>query len=220
MTLHPEPHLPHRVRQKIATTNAVLDAAERVIAARGVAGTAMQDVAETAGVAVGTLYNYFGDRVGLLRALVTRHREALAVAVASAMSPEAGFEASAVDFAAAVFELFDTRRDFVKAALDSELWRALLSEPYLPAPNGARVRHQLEARCAELVAQGISEGLLSSEENAELLGVFLSGGVRGVLLQRAVREQNPPPRRDAERVVNLFLRGAMPRDSAARQRKK
>ena len=48
----------------------ILDAAERIMAERGVAGLSMNDVAEAAGVGVGTLYRRFGDRAGLAYALL------------------------------------------------------------------------------------------------------------------------------------------------------
>ncbi len=53
-----------RNRQKI------LAAAEELIAARGVEGVSMDDVARAACVGKGTLYRRFGDRAGLARALL------------------------------------------------------------------------------------------------------------------------------------------------------
>ena len=48
----------------------ILEAAGRIMAERGVAGLSMNDVAEAAGVGVGTLYRRFGDRAGLAYALL------------------------------------------------------------------------------------------------------------------------------------------------------
>ena len=48
----------------------LMAAAERIMAERGVEGLLMGDVAEAAGVGVGTLYRRFGDRAGLARALL------------------------------------------------------------------------------------------------------------------------------------------------------
>lgn len=48
----------------------ILEAAKRIMAERGVAGLLMNDVAEAAGVGVGTLYRRFGDRAGLAYALL------------------------------------------------------------------------------------------------------------------------------------------------------
>ncbi|SEG35463.1 DNA-binding transcriptional regulator, AcrR family [Nonomuraea solani] len=54
----------------------ILAAAEGIVAARGVEGLSMAEVAAAAGVGVGTLYRRFGDRSGLAYALIdARERE-------------------------------------------------------------------------------------------------------------------------------------------------
>lgn len=54
----------------------ILSAASRIVEDHGVEALAMADVADAAGVGVGTLYRSFGDRSGLARALVdARERE-------------------------------------------------------------------------------------------------------------------------------------------------
>ncbi|MFS1298479.1 TetR family transcriptional regulator [Streptosporangium longisporum] len=54
----------------------ILAAAADIVAARGVEGLAMAEVAAAAGVGVGTLYRRFGDRSGLAYALIDeRERE-------------------------------------------------------------------------------------------------------------------------------------------------
>jgi AcrR family transcriptional regulator len=50
----------------------ILAAAEAIVAAQGVEGLSMAEVAAAAGVGVGTLYRRFGDRSGLAYALIDR----------------------------------------------------------------------------------------------------------------------------------------------------
>ena len=54
---------------------AILDAAIAVIARNGVRGLRVEDVAETAGVAVSLLYYHFGTRSGLVRAALDHANE-------------------------------------------------------------------------------------------------------------------------------------------------
>jgi len=54
----------------IATRRRVLDAAEKLFAQRGYEPASMADVAERAGVGVGTLYHHFPDKRALLLALI------------------------------------------------------------------------------------------------------------------------------------------------------
>jgi AcrR family transcriptional regulator len=70
--------LRERFRQESAQE--ILTAAEAVFIEQGLAGASMSQIAEQAGVAVGTLYNRFKDRDALLQALLAQRRaELLAV---------------------------------------------------------------------------------------------------------------------------------------------
>jgi AcrR family transcriptional regulator len=54
----------------------ILAAAARILASRGVDGLSMDEVAHAAGVGVGTVYRRFGDRAGLVYAVIDdRERE-------------------------------------------------------------------------------------------------------------------------------------------------
>ena len=66
-----------REQQKRSREGRILRAAARHFAARGYAATAMEDVAESAGLAVGTLYNYFRSKPELLLAILHRETEEL-----------------------------------------------------------------------------------------------------------------------------------------------
>ena len=65
-----------RTRLREATTEAIRAAAEQVLGEQGF-GARMEDIAERAGVSVGTLYNHFEDRTALLRELLRLRREDL-----------------------------------------------------------------------------------------------------------------------------------------------
>lgn len=54
----------------LATRRRVLDAAEQLFAKRGYEPTSMAEVAERAGIGVGTLYHHFPDKRALLLALI------------------------------------------------------------------------------------------------------------------------------------------------------
>src|SRR5690242_6001385 len=55
-----------------ARRNQILDAAQRVFAAQGFHGATVRDVARAAGVADGTIYNYFASKTDLLFGLLNR----------------------------------------------------------------------------------------------------------------------------------------------------
>ncbi len=68
----PPPLLSRRERRKIATREALINAAQEVIAAKGVYLAVIEEITERADVAKGSFYQYFHDRDDLLHTLLTR----------------------------------------------------------------------------------------------------------------------------------------------------
>ena len=59
-------------RRKARTTTAIMDAAERHFLERGFQNAKVDEIAEEADVAVGSVYNHFGSKEGLYRAALGR----------------------------------------------------------------------------------------------------------------------------------------------------
>src|ERR1044071_1707851 len=78
---------------------AILDAAEELIARHGLHSAALLQIAKRAGVAVGTLYNYFTDRDALIRGL---------------------FESRRATLRPRLLEAFEAHRSFLKVAIENE----------------------------------------------------------------------------------------------------
>jgi len=77
---------PRHARSR-ATVESIVQAGARVLGDRGWAGFNTNEVADTAGVSIGSLYQYFPDKEALLEAILQRHlAEVLAVL---AVLPEA-----------------------------------------------------------------------------------------------------------------------------------
>src|SRR5580704_12374428 len=66
-----------RELQKHARERRILSAARRLFDRNGYAKTSMEDVADRAGLAVGTLYNYFNSKDDLLLAIMRREADRL-----------------------------------------------------------------------------------------------------------------------------------------------
>ena len=65
---HSEPKLKTRLRAE--TARVITAAAEEVFAAKGLHDAKVEEIAARAGVSVGTVYNHFEDRDGLLQVLI------------------------------------------------------------------------------------------------------------------------------------------------------
>lgn len=70
------------------TRQQILDSAERVFAAKGVAHSTMADIAADAGVSRGAVYWHFTSKNDVFNAMLTRQRDANRVICAAAHNPE------------------------------------------------------------------------------------------------------------------------------------
>lgn len=98
---------------------ALLDAATELFTTRGFRGLRMGDVGAAAGVSRQTVYNEFGDKLGLARAVLLRHTERFLDGIDATLSRYGDF-ATAVA-AAVAFTLEEAAEDsLLKAALTGE----------------------------------------------------------------------------------------------------
>lgn len=98
-----------RQQRSRETVDALLEATARVLVRRGYGGTNTNLVAETAGVSVGSLYQYFPNKEALVAALHRRHAEQLLGVMAAAFEAGAGRS------------LGDTVRALIRAVIDAHL---------------------------------------------------------------------------------------------------
>lgn len=141
----------------------VLAATQRLLAADGIGGLAMAEVAEAAGVGVGTVYRRFGDRAGLLLA-VMNHREAELQARIRVGEPPLGPGAPPVDRAVAFLHAYaDILEDFgeVMAVAEAKMSgpRRFRTGPY--QAHWTHLRDLVEATGAGLDANYLADALLA-----------------------------------------------------------
>jgi AcrR family transcriptional regulator len=196
---------PLRLKLREATGTAILEATEAVAAEEGFASASLQAIAERAGIAVGTIYNYFQDKNELIDALTTRRREELCEAIDLAAKEHARepFGAQLEAFVRAVFTHFDGRRAYLRIALES----APLRSHIVKGADGSKhpAMQQLQERAERIVRIGVREKKLR-DESVDLLATVLVAIVRGVLIVRSQGELPFAP--ETARVVSLFLSGA------------
>lgn len=92
-----------------ATVEALLDATARVLTREGYDRASTNRIAATAGVSVGSLYQYFPNKEALVAALVARHNREMLELLRDALK-----EVASLDLATAI-------RELVRAAVDAHL---------------------------------------------------------------------------------------------------
>lgn len=174
---------------------AILDAAEERIAAQGLHATSLVEIAKAAGVAVGTLYNYFEDRDAMVRALFETRRATLRPKLQAVMASGADldFEPRMRRFMRELFEAFESHHRYVQVVFQAEHLK----------PTGSHT--DLIAAIEELVAAGVREGVIA-KTTAETLGLVIAGSIRSVLMRRS--QQGSSFVLDADPICSLLLDGA------------
>lgn len=179
-----------RVARRQGTREAIMDAATELFAARGVTSASIDEIAEKAGIAKGSIYYNFESKAGLVEAIMARNSELLAAALQQATEGRSGVELRdevvrvllrlVQEHAAAarvmVTELFRTERSWRESI---EVWRGIALSPLVS---------DLEAGGTEPVVAGV--------QAAAIVGATLMAGLEWLVFH---------PERSYEQVASAVL---------------
>jgi AcrR family transcriptional regulator len=185
----------------------ILASAARLFAERGFANTTTREIAESADVAEGTLYNYFANKREILLAIA---HETEAPMEAAVMATEHIRDRNAV--LALVERALDVQESQV------HFWRSLLAEAWVDdailqqfvAIRLAQTHRRLTAFIAERVADRSLRAVDPSLTAQLIMGMFvavIAPEVRGIKGTRTPEER----RALAEAIVDLLLDGILAR---------
>lgn len=180
----------------VANRQRILEAARETVARRGL-DAEIREIAERAGVGVGTLYRHFESREGLLAALIQQAKEELLARLQTAVETEEPASAlrQMIHAGAAACERF--------GALTEALLAGRLDE----------ILHWKEDEFTDLLAnllrQGMQAGTFRSDLDipvaiAVLKSIFTSGALLELAAQRSYTGA-------ADAVADLFLRAVVAR---------
>lgn len=199
---------PFKLREKLRATvrDELLEAAERAIVEDGVEGASLASIARRAGVAVGTIYNYFGDRQELFFELFTQRKTDLVSNLDAGMKAAGNeaFTAQLETFAHLLLTHYDARREFMRVVLASEPLRLQMM-----CDKKGRIRsmnNELQARVEKILRAGVREKRVR-EEDVELGAILFLSIIRGILLAKIDDKQKLAD--SAPRTVEIFCHGVM-----------
>lgn len=198
-----------RSRLRLAVHESLLEAAERSIVEDGVEGASLMSIAKRAGVAVGTIYNYFQDRQELFRELFSKRRSEMLSAIDVGMKEADGepFRAQLDRFAHVLLSHYDGRREFMRVVFASEPLRLQMM-----CDKAGRMRpyaQELNARAERVMRVGVGEGVVRKEDVTLFTTVFTSI-LKGVLVTALDEGENGNLADSAPHAVRLFCHGALP----------
>jgi AcrR family transcriptional regulator len=179
---HLTPRKPPRQGRSRALVEAILGAAVDLLSSRGYARTSTNQIAERAGVSVGSLYQYFPNKDAIVTVLFERHAHGIDRIVESALAemrrPEVplreafgrmllGFGAlhdSDPKMARAVDPALDGRQQLAEIARRrQERFRQALAEVLRTRPDVRPGNHELMASLLFEIADGVTRSLMHGD---------------------------------------------------------
>jgi AcrR family transcriptional regulator len=182
----------------------IQDAAVRAIARKGIDDVTVQDIADEAGVATGTVYVYFGDREGLLASTADRLFDTLLGQLEPAFATEGSFAARLQTVVLAQLRFFDEHRALFRAT------HALAQREDDMTRSRSRCAGRYVSLLEQFFAEGAKGGAIRSGLDPKMLANVYRDCVRGLILRRldpTSHKSRSSAEDDARLIVSILLRG-------------
>ncbi len=178
----------------------ICDAAMRVVARKGIKNVTVQEIADEAGVAKGTVYIYFHSREEILATTMDRATERLCERLAAACSGCRTFRDVLERRVHTQLQYFEENRDFFRLYLAmAEPWGERRLKKH---PTYVTYLDQLE----RFVNAGIEAGQIRGTD-VHRLAIAIAAVVREIVLNRIIEREPPPLEVDVRFAVDFILRG-------------
>jgi AcrR family transcriptional regulator len=182
------------------------EAAMRVIGRKGIAAATMQDIAEEAGVAKGTIYLYFKDRDELVESTFETTINQLDSRIEAAMAAESNFEAKFRAGLKTLFAFFRENREFFRLFTAHRFPEGTPHQQRRQQRHCDRYRERTEKFAAQLSAAMDSGEIRRMDP--QRLAMFVIEGTNALVIQRVTTEDTPPPEgKDVDLIVDIVFGG-------------
>jgi AcrR family transcriptional regulator len=184
----------------------IQEATMRVISRKGMAAATMQEIADEAGVAKGTIYLYFRDRDELVEKTFERAMAQLSEEIDESLARDIDLEAKIRAVMSAQLVFFSKNREFFRLYLSMRM------------PEGTPERQRRQKRTCQpqyrTRVQKFADVLEVAMRRGEIrevdpyrLALFIIEGSTAVILERLTEESSPAEDADVAFIVSLILDG-------------
>jgi AcrR family transcriptional regulator len=201
--------MPPRSKEEVVQEfriRSIQEATMRVISRKGMAAATMQEIAEEAGVAKGTIYLYFRDRDELVEKTFESAMQELTAQIDEALDQDVSFEKKLRAVATAQLSFFAANREFFRLYLSMRL----------PEGNAQQQRRQKKhcqpqyrdrvQKLANAATQAMDAGEIQRVD-AYRLALFIIEGSTAILIERLTEDDSPAAEADIEFINGLILDG-------------
>ena len=187
----------------------VLESAIAAFARKGYAGTSVQDMLRATGLSKPTLYYYFESKAGLFRAILDFAYDECFRLMQESVATSRTCDQRLAAVATAIFQFAERRQNLTRL-----VFATVFAAPE-EIPKGCidltKRRRNFEF-VLTIVRAGQKEGTLTSEYDAEEVTNGIFGAISHQVRTHLLMPKGKLDRQRAERIVDLFLEGARPKD--------
>lgn len=180
-----------------------MQATEKLFTSRRFHQITLDDVARTAGVGKGTIYQYFTDKEDLFIQTATHGFDELCRLVTDTVAPEALFAEQLLSISRQIDAFFSRRRQLFHM-MQSEEARMQMCKGR-PRRHWAQQRAKLVRAVTQVIEKGVAERAIRDDIAAEMLASLLLGTLRTRHRNSSAQAKPPWP---LETIVDLFCNGA------------
>lgn len=190
-----------RTKVREAVSEAILEAAEEVALENGLEAASAAAIAARAGVAVGTLYNYFPDRDGILAALFKVRRAEILPGVDAAASAGANlpFEERLRAYVRKLLEVFEAHHNFLRLAIQADG-----EGTKIKGRDKTTLMNQVLHHIEQIMRDGASRKLFPASR-VPAYARMLQGSLKALVHLRV--QEDGSLAQDSDLIADVFLRG-------------
>jgi len=194
------------------TREEIRNAAARVIAAHGMTGMTMSMVAEEAGLAKGTLYNYFEDKNDLIFHVIIGAFEPLVEQIDGLVAADIPPVEQLTQVARAMLSGFADKQQLIDMAVQSRT----TVDPAKVMPEMRRLRARMERAFTLIFKRGMELGAFRPGDPTGTARVFLAT-INGLIHPRVFLAPERDIDEEVAELVDILMNGIASRGSGARK---
>ena len=189
----------------------IQEATMRVIARKGMAAATVQEIADEAGVAKGTIYLYFRDRDELVEKTFEGAIAQLMEQIDAVLEQDEPFDAKIRAIIGAQLSFFSANREFFRLYLSLRLAEGGPATRQRRQKQHCHPQYRVRAqRLAGVLSEAMKRGEIR-EVDPFRLAVFIIEGSTAVILERLSEDSSPADSADVEFIAGLVLDGVRKR---------
>jgi AcrR family transcriptional regulator len=183
----------------------------RVISRKGMAAATVQEIADEAGVAKGTIYLYFRDRDELIEKTFEGAMTQLMARIDAVLDRDLAFDQKIREILASKLAFFSENREFFRLYLTLRMPEGPQPQPRKRQKQACHPQYKARAqKLAAMFQEAMSRGEIR-ELDPYRLALFIIEGSTAIILERLTEDSSPAEAADVELMASLVLDGVRKR---------